>query len=186
MRPSLLPGLLAAARRNLARGAGEVRLFEVGRRYLADGERPTLGLVLAANAAARLAERQGGRASTPLTPRRRRSPPRRGGRAGRPAAVVAPRRRGLHPGRSGRLRSGRRQCSPNSARSTHASSRPSTSTAARWRRRSFSTPCRRSAAAGGRGRLMRRRPSGGDARLRLRCARGARRRPVAARDPWRG
>ena len=47
MRPSLLPGLLAAARRNIARGADSVRLFEVGRRYLADGERPTLGLVLA-------------------------------------------------------------------------------------------------------------------------------------------
>jgi phenylalanyl-tRNA synthetase beta chain len=47
MRPSLLPGLLAAARRNLARGAESVRLFEVGRRYLPDGERATLGLVLA-------------------------------------------------------------------------------------------------------------------------------------------
>ena len=35
MRPSLLPGLLAAARRNQARGADSVRLFEVGRRYLA-------------------------------------------------------------------------------------------------------------------------------------------------------
>ncbi|MEO0762499.1 MAG: phenylalanine--tRNA ligase subunit beta, partial [Pseudomonadota bacterium] len=30
MRPSLLPGLLAAARRNQARGAGEIGLFEVG------------------------------------------------------------------------------------------------------------------------------------------------------------
>jgi phenylalanyl-tRNA synthetase beta chain len=47
MRPSLLPGLLAAARRNADRGAAGVRLFEVGRRYLADDERPTLGLVLA-------------------------------------------------------------------------------------------------------------------------------------------
>jgi phenylalanyl-tRNA synthetase beta chain len=47
MRPSLLPGLLAAARRNIARGAASVRLFEVGRRYLADTERPTLGIVLA-------------------------------------------------------------------------------------------------------------------------------------------
>jgi phenylalanyl-tRNA synthetase beta chain len=47
MRPSLLPGLLAAARRNLARGAASVRLFEVGRRYIGDTERPTLGLLLA-------------------------------------------------------------------------------------------------------------------------------------------
>ena len=47
MRPSLLPGLLAAARRNIDRGAESVRLFEVGRRYLGDREHPTLGLVLA-------------------------------------------------------------------------------------------------------------------------------------------
>ena len=47
MRPSLLPGLLAATGRNLKRGAQSVRLFEIGRRYLADAERPTLGVVLA-------------------------------------------------------------------------------------------------------------------------------------------
>ena len=47
MRPSLLPGLLAATARNMARGAGDVRLFEVGRRYLADAEHGTIGLVLA-------------------------------------------------------------------------------------------------------------------------------------------
>jgi phenylalanyl-tRNA synthetase beta chain len=47
MRPSLLPGLLSATARNGKRGADTVRLFEIGRRYLADGERPTLGLVLA-------------------------------------------------------------------------------------------------------------------------------------------
>jgi phenylalanyl-tRNA synthetase beta chain len=47
MRPSLLPGLLAAAERNLTRGATSVRLFEIGRRYLADGEHPTLVCVLA-------------------------------------------------------------------------------------------------------------------------------------------
>jgi phenylalanyl-tRNA synthetase beta chain len=47
MRPSLLPGLLAAARRNIARGADSVRLFEIGRRYVGDTERATLGLVLA-------------------------------------------------------------------------------------------------------------------------------------------
>jgi phenylalanyl-tRNA synthetase beta chain len=52
MRPSLLPGLLAAARRNLARGESSVRLFEIGRRYLPAGERATVGLVL-------VGERQG-------------------------------------------------------------------------------------------------------------------------------
>jgi phenylalanyl-tRNA synthetase beta chain len=47
MRPSLLPGLAAAARRNMDRGAASIRLFELGRRYLADGERPTLSMLLA-------------------------------------------------------------------------------------------------------------------------------------------
>ena len=47
MRPSLLPGLLAAVQRNLDRGASTVRLFEIGRRYLDDGEHPTLVCVLA-------------------------------------------------------------------------------------------------------------------------------------------
>ena len=50
MRPSLLPGLLSAAERNLKRGASSVRLFEIGRRYLADKERATLGVVLAGSA----------------------------------------------------------------------------------------------------------------------------------------
>ena len=52
MRPSLLPGLLAAAKRNLDRGAEGVRLFEVGRRYLRgeagrSDERATVGVLLA-------------------------------------------------------------------------------------------------------------------------------------------
>ncbi len=58
MRPSLLPGLLSAAKRNLDRGAGSVRLFELGRRYFKaeDGtslERTTLGIVLAGDKAPR-------------------------------------------------------------------------------------------------------------------------------------
>ncbi len=47
MRPSLLPGLIAASRRNLDRGASSVMLFELGRRYLGDAEHPTLSLLLA-------------------------------------------------------------------------------------------------------------------------------------------
>lgn len=47
MRPSLLPGLVAAAKRNRARGETSVRLFEVGRRYECAAERLTLGLLLA-------------------------------------------------------------------------------------------------------------------------------------------
>ena len=58
MRPSLLPGLIAAAKRNADRGADGSRLFELGRRYFraADGssdERPTLGVVLAGERDAR-------------------------------------------------------------------------------------------------------------------------------------
>ncbi len=52
MRPTLLAGLLSAARRNADRGAASIRLFEIGRRYFRaeDGssdEQPTLGLVMA-------------------------------------------------------------------------------------------------------------------------------------------
>lgn len=53
MRPSLLPGLLSAAARNLKRGASSVKLFEIGRRYLADGEHMTLGIVFAGERAPR-------------------------------------------------------------------------------------------------------------------------------------
>jgi len=53
MRPSLLPGLLAAAARNANRGATAIRLFELGRRYLADAERPTVALLLAGERAPR-------------------------------------------------------------------------------------------------------------------------------------
>lgn len=58
MRPSLLPGLLSAAKRNLDRGAASVRLFEIGRRYLrgakgASDERLSLGAVLAGESRAR-------------------------------------------------------------------------------------------------------------------------------------
>jgi phenylalanyl-tRNA synthetase beta chain len=53
MRPSLLPGLLAAAARNFDRAQASVRLFELGQRYLASGEHPTAALLLAGEARAR-------------------------------------------------------------------------------------------------------------------------------------
>lgn len=58
MRPSLLPGLLSAAKRNLDRGAAGLRLFEIGRRYLrgenkASDERLSLVVVLAGEKTAR-------------------------------------------------------------------------------------------------------------------------------------
>jgi phenylalanyl-tRNA synthetase beta chain len=53
MRPSLLPGLIAAAQRNASRGATSIGLFEVGRRYLAETEHPTIGLLLSGEQSAR-------------------------------------------------------------------------------------------------------------------------------------
>ncbi|WP_369026568.1 phenylalanine--tRNA ligase subunit beta [Qipengyuania sp. RANM35] len=58
MRPSMLPGLIAAAKRNADRGADGSRLFEIGRRYFrgeggASDERPTLGVILAGDKTAR-------------------------------------------------------------------------------------------------------------------------------------
>jgi phenylalanyl-tRNA synthetase beta chain len=58
MRPSLIPGLLLAAKRNADRGAGTARLFELGRRYFRGSngmsdERPTLGILLAGEKAQR-------------------------------------------------------------------------------------------------------------------------------------
>jgi phenylalanyl-tRNA synthetase beta chain len=52
MRPSMLPGLISAAKRNLDRGADGLRLFEIGRRYFrgdngASDEHATIGVVLA-------------------------------------------------------------------------------------------------------------------------------------------
>ena len=58
MRPSLIPGLLSAAKRNADRGADGARLFEIGRRYFrgedgASDEKPTLGVVLSGEKAPR-------------------------------------------------------------------------------------------------------------------------------------
>ncbi len=67
MRPSLLPGLLAAAKRNLDRGAAGLRLFEIGRRYLRgesghERRAPVAGGVAGGRERpARLGDRQSGR-----------------------------------------------------------------------------------------------------------------------------
>ena len=58
MRPSMIPGLLASAKRNADRGAAGSRLFEIGRRYFrgldgASDEKLTLGVVLAGEKGAR-------------------------------------------------------------------------------------------------------------------------------------
>lgn len=71
MRPSLLPGLLSAVKRNLDRGSEGLRLFELGRRYLRgeggrSDERLTLGVVLAGEKTPRGwdARRNGGKATS--------------------------------------------------------------------------------------------------------------------------
>lgn len=58
MRPSLIPGLLIAAKRNADHGAASTRLFELGRRYFRgkngmSDERATFGVVLAGEKAPR-------------------------------------------------------------------------------------------------------------------------------------
>lgn len=58
MRPSLIPGLLMAAKRNADKGADATRVFELGRRYFQgkggnSDERATLGVVLAGEKTAR-------------------------------------------------------------------------------------------------------------------------------------
>jgi phenylalanyl-tRNA synthetase beta chain len=50
LRPSLVPGLLAALERNLRAGAKSVRLFELGRVFLAGGERVHLAAILTGDA----------------------------------------------------------------------------------------------------------------------------------------
>ncbi len=46
MRPSMLPSMLQVAVTNINRGQKDLRFFEIGKRYLSDGERETLGVLL--------------------------------------------------------------------------------------------------------------------------------------------
>ena len=104
MRPSLLPGLLAAARRNHDRGQTSVRLFEIGARYLADGEYPTAALILAGEARAR--GWQAGAATVFDAYDAKAEALAALAAAGAPVdrlSVVAPADPWWHPGRSGRL-----------------------------------------------------------------------------------
>ncbi len=104
MRPSLVPGLLAAARRNLDRGEVGVRLFEVGRRYLADGEHPTAAMLLAG--VARPRDWQGGPAAGFDAFAAKAEALAALAAAGAPIerlAVLPPADPWFHPGRAGRL-----------------------------------------------------------------------------------
>ena len=46
MRPSLLPSMLQVAVTNINRGQKDLRIFEIGKRYLAEGEKETLNILL--------------------------------------------------------------------------------------------------------------------------------------------
>ena len=100
MRPSLLPGLVAAARRNVDRGAASIRLFEVGRRYLADAERPTVGVLLCRRAAGRAAGKRARRKGFDAFDAKAEvaGAARSGGRAGRQPAAQQGAGRNLAPG----------------------------------------------------------------------------------------
>ncbi len=108
MRPSLVPGLLAAARRNLDRGEAGVRLFEIGRRYLADGEHPTAAILL--TGAARARDWQTGPASGFDAFAAKAEAMAALAAAGAPVerlTVLPPADAWFHPGRSGRLALGK-------------------------------------------------------------------------------
>jgi phenylalanyl-tRNA synthetase beta chain len=104
MRPSLIPGLLAAAKRNLDRGEAGVRLFEVGRRYLVDAEHATAAIVLAG--AARPRDWRTGAATSYSAFDAKAEAVAALAAAGVPVdrlSVLPPADPWLHPGRSGRL-----------------------------------------------------------------------------------
>ena len=104
MRPSLLPGLIAAARRNFDRGATGVRLFEVGRRYLAEGERPTAALLCVRRMPARAAGRTDKPAILGVRRQGRSSGAARSGRgAGADLQLFMDAGPTWHPGRSAKL-----------------------------------------------------------------------------------
>ncbi|GLR46807.1 phenylalanine--tRNA ligase subunit beta [Sphingomonas astaxanthinifaciens] len=108
MRGSLLPGLARAAGRNLARGATSVRLFELGRRYLQDGERPTLGIILAGEASGRDWQSGKARGFTPFDVKA--AVVALLGEAGAPVSnlqLAAGAGESFHPGRSATLRLGK-------------------------------------------------------------------------------
>ena len=108
MRPSLLPGLIAAAQRNADRGLGDVALFEVSGTY--EGDKPEQQRRVAAGVRRGTAKLEGvgpplggqrGAASVSSTPRpmpsprsrpaARRSPSCRSRRAARPGIIPAAR-----------------------------------------------------------------------------------------------
>jgi len=108
MRPSLLPGLIRAARRNLAHGVESVRLFEIGRRYLPVAEPLTLGLLLAGGRGPRH-WREGGAGSPDWYDAKAEALALLAA-AGAPVdnlQVSAPAGSVYHPGRSGRLALGK-------------------------------------------------------------------------------
>ena len=119
MRPSLLPGLIAAAQRNADKGIGDVALFEVSGTY--EGDAPEQQRRVAAGVRRGTAKLDGsgrnwaGNAQAGRRVRRQGRCDRRAGslrRAGRPAADRGRRARpGIIPAAPARSSSGRRSCS---------------------------------------------------------------------------
>ena len=147
MRPSLLPGLISAARRNLDRGASSVRLFELGRRYLGDTEHPTLGMLLAGERRPR--EWQAGKAQAFDAYDAKAEVLALLEAAGAPVAnmqVTADEGPTWHPGRSATLGSAR-PSSPRSESFTRTLFGNWTRQQARWRPKSISTRSPRRAAS---------------------------------------
>ena len=182
MRPSLLPGLLAAARRNLDRGAPGLRLFEIGRRYLrgeggTSDERLSLAVVLAGEKQrARLGDRQGGELRCLRRQGRGAGTARRSRRAGRQSASDGRgRQRSSTPASRRRCGWGRRTCWRASACCIRRCCRQFDIDAPVAAAELFldAIPARKGAAGFARGALCAAGAAGGDARLCLPRAGGA-------------
>ena len=159
MRPSLLPGLVAAARRNIDRGAASVRLFEIGRRYLGRRRAPDArAAARRGRGAARLAVGQGAGVRRLRRQGRSAGAARGRGRADRQSAGVPRRRPDLAPGPLGEARP-RPQDDPRraSASFTRASPRASMRRPARSPPKSTSMRSPRRARAAAPAPLLRRR-----------------------------
>ena len=187
MRPSLLPGLIAASRRNLDRGASSVMLFELGRRYLGDAEHPTLSLLLAGEKRPR--EWQLGKAQTFDALDAKAEVLALLEAAGAPTAnlqVFADAGPTWHPGRSAKLGLGPKTIVASFRRASPAAAKGARCAGGRCRRRDLSRrdPCptlQRARAAG----LRAAAPPAGDCGISRSLFRPTCRRDLAPRHPGR-
>jgi phenylalanyl-tRNA synthetase beta chain len=125
MRPSLLPGLLAAARRNIARGA-DIVACSSSAPLPRDAERPTVGLLLAGDRTPRHWRTGRAQPFDASTPKAEAIASRRRGAKVDNLQTLGARPRVYHPGARRGSASAPRTCWPSSANCTRRRSRRST------------------------------------------------------------